>query len=184
MSYREYLYQILFQDHTHDFNPFHFVEENNENYNNEIKNLNKRRRSIETDSSTPDTDEPLRVKTKINYDEYDDICKKIRESPFTFAFASEAIRNDPKVASIAVVYNGMMLQFAGPDCQNDPEVVKLAVRNNGLSFQFASENIRSNYDIALSAVLQNWRAFNFCTGRLKNNKMLHMSVEILSGHKI
>jgi hypothetical protein len=129
-----------------------------------------------------------KVKSKVQVIEpninYDDDCKRIRESPFTFAFASEAIRNDPKVASIAVVYNGMMLQFAGPDCQNDPEVVKLAVRNCGLSFQFASENIRSDYDIALSAVLQNWRSFYFCTGRLKNNKMLHMSVEILSGHKI
>jgi hypothetical protein len=181
MSYREYLYQILFQNHTHDFNPFHFVEENNENY-------NKRKRSTDVESDISDPIMHPKVKSKVNVIEpninYDDVCKRIRDSPFTFAFASEEIRNDPKVASIAVVYNGMMLQFAGPDCQNNPEVVKLAVRNNGLSFQFASENIRSNYDIALSAVLQNWRAFNFCTGRLKNNKMLHMSVEILSGNKL
>jgi hypothetical protein len=181
MNQRENLYQILFNDHTHDFNPFHFVEENNENYNKIIR-LNELNSSISiTKQSQIVKPNSNIVQNNINY--YD-ICKGIRESPFTFAFASEDMRNDPKVTSTAVIYNGMMLQFAGPDCQNNPEVVKLAVRNNGLSFQFASENIRSNYEIAISAVLQNWKAYYFCTGKLKNNKMLLMSVEILSGNKV
>jgi len=182
MNHQEYLYQILFQDYNYDFNPFHFVEENNENYNNKLKNLKKRHQSIKIDSNTPELDEHPNKKLKLI--NYDDISKKIRESPIRFADADEIIRNDPKIATIAVVHNGMMLQFAGPNCQNDPEIVKLAVRNSGLSFQFASKKIRSNYDIALSAILQNWKAYYFCTKQLKNNKMLRMSVEILSGNKI
>jgi hypothetical protein len=79
----------------------------------------------------------------------------ITNQPNYFKYASKALKNDEKIASLAVSENGLMLEFVSERLQKDKKIVFEAVDSNCISFKFADPSIHKDIDFIMSLNITN-----------------------------
>jgi hypothetical protein len=77
-----------------------------------------------------------------------DLFLEIRE----LTYFSEAIRNNKRLAILAVKKSGSQLSHCCKELQNDEDVVYAAVSQVGFALQYASRGMQSNIDIVIRAL--------------------------------
>jgi len=93
----------------------------------------------------------------------------LKENGLLLEYASDELRSDLDIVSIAITNNGLSIRYAD-NFMNDPSIVFMAISQNGMALEFASEELQNNFFIVLNAVLQNGFAIQFSSDDLKENK--------------
>ena len=95
--------------------------------------------------------------------------ENIEQEFFLLQYIPETLHNYIEIVKLAVIQNGMALDFASKDMQNNAEIVKLAVIQNGMALNFASKDMQNNAEIVKLAVIQNGMALDFASKDMQNN---------------
>lgn len=65
----------------------------------------------------------------------------MKQNPQAFRFASQWLRNDPKLIHMAVTSDGLLLEHAGPLFRATPDVVSTAMGQNVWALKFAGDGV-------------------------------------------
>ncbi len=92
--------------------------------------------------------------------------------PMSLFLALEEVRDDRgSVLSAVSAYGaGRVLQFASERLKNDPKIVQKAVRSGYAAFEFAGERLRNDRTMVLAAVAGDWRALRWASERLRDDR--------------
>lgn len=94
---------------------------------------------------------------------FDLVMHAVNQSGELLEFASDQLKKNQMIVSLAVLYNGLALKFADGELQNNKVVVLVAVANNGMALEFASAELQSNYDVVSIALIKNGMALEFAS---------------------
>ena len=97
------------------------------------------------------------------------VTDAVTDSGYTLRYASEELKNNPKIVEAAVKNYGMALGYASKELRNNPEIVEAAVTKDGLVLQYASDGLKNNLEIVKAAVTNNSRALKYASDGLKEN---------------
>ena len=96
----------------------------------------------------------------------------VRNDGLALQYASDTLKNDRKIVEIAVKKHAYALQYASDTLKNDPKIVELAVRNYGLALEHASDTLKNDRKIVEIAVKGHGYALHHASEALKNDRKI------------
>lgn len=105
-------------------------------------------------------------------DDSDVMYAAVKRNPNAFEFASPRLRDDKKLAIMAVSGKGMgfLLRFVSQRLRDDYQVVMAAIRGDGFALEYASEKLKDNDDVVKTALEYNGRTLKYASERIKSDK--------------
>ena len=94
----------------------------------------------------------------------------MRNSPSAYQFASTRLKDDIRLALVAVEKDGMCLRSVSERLKyGNKEIILKAVVNNGLSLQYAPIHWRTDNEVIKVAISQNYYALQYVPKKYRNN---------------
>ncbi len=94
----------------------------------------------------------------------------VAKNGHTLEFASNALKNDFEVVSVAIAYFGKPLLYANKRLQNNKKIVLSAVAQYGYALSWTSEELRADREVVLAAVNNNGKSLYYASDNLRADK--------------
>eukprot|EP00435_Cladocopium_sp_Y103_P009183 s2261_g2.t1 len=104
------------------------------------------------------------------------VSAALEDDPKALAWASPALREDPRLVLCALRQDGSVLHDAGPSIKDNVAMVLEATKSAPMAFQFASERIRKDQDVVWQALKLSPQVLAFSLLAADGNFVLSASI--------